>query len=289
MSSWTRATGRAPTHSTKKKKRAVKKKTYPFPILDADEITACMHDLDMDSCTVDKVSKAKPAFAKTVYECLAEYCMSVTREQMNQADFTSLEAMDGIQNPELHEQSIPKVTYFRYMTKLMSASQINDFSLLEDVIRPNPTRFIRNVSAIINFAKFREERLETHNEMTARTAELVEEKEKRRFSSFCVVCFLTTFSGVFRHFSAFSNVVDSFHDGSSVLLCFPAFPMVFETFLCFSFLNLNMGFVFFSCSLSLSLSHFSPLSFSRQKPHHRPRGFRLVFQWFCYDFRMVAL
>ena len=47
------------------------------------------------------------------------------------------------------------------------------------MIRPNPTRFIRNVSAIINFAKFREERLETHNEMTARTAELVEEKEKQ--------------------------------------------------------------------------------------------------------------
>ena len=178
QSSWTRSTGR-PSHSTKKKKRAAKKKVYPFPILTEDEIQDCMQDLEMDGCTVEKITKPKPAFVKAVYECLAEYCMNVTREQMNQADFASLEAMELVQNPELHEQSIPRVTYFRHMTKLMSASQIQDFSMLEDVIRPNPQRFIRNVSAIINFAKFREERLETHNTMTARTAELVDEKERQ--------------------------------------------------------------------------------------------------------------
>jgi kinetochore protein Nuf2 len=150
---------------------------YPFPILTADDIQVCMNDLELDGTTVEKILKPKPAFAKTVYECLAEYCMSVTREQMNQADFASLGAMELVQNPELHEQSIPTVTYFRHMQRLMLASQIPDFSYLEDVIRPNPQRFIRNVSAIINFAKFREERLETHNTMTARTAELVEEKE----------------------------------------------------------------------------------------------------------------
>ena len=179
MSSWTRATGRAPTQSTKKKKRASKKTSYPFPILTVEEVQACMKDLEMEGCTVEKLSKPKPDFVKAVYECLAEYCMLVTREQMNQADFTSLEAMELVSYPELHEQSIPKVIYFRHMTRLMVASQINDFSMLDDIIRPSSDRFLRNVSAIINFAKFREERLETHNAMTAHTAELVEEKERQ--------------------------------------------------------------------------------------------------------------
>ena len=178
MSSWTRSTGR-PSHSTKKKKRVAKKKVYPFPILNEDEIQECMNDLEMEGCTVEKLAKPKPAFAKAVYECLTQYCMMVTREEMNQADFASLEAMEVISNPELHEQSIPKVTYFRHMNKLMRASQIHDFSMLEDVIRPNATRFKRNVSAIINFAKFREEKLDVHNTMTAGSAELVEERDRQ--------------------------------------------------------------------------------------------------------------
>jgi kinetochore protein Nuf2 len=178
MSSWTRSTGRTP-HSVKKKKRPQKKKAYKFPILSESEINDTMHDLEMDSCTVEKLMKPKPQFVKAVYEILTAYCMNVTREQLNQADFTSLEAMELLRYPEHHEESIPRVTYFRHVTKLMQASLVNDFSMLEDVIRPNQERFIRNVSAAINFAKFREERLEAHNAMTARTFELEEERNRQ--------------------------------------------------------------------------------------------------------------
>ena len=125
-------------------------------------------------------------FVKEVYECLAEYCMGVTREEMNQPHFSVLENLpELVQNPELHENSIPVVTFFRHINKLMVASQIMDFSMLDDLVRPDGHRFVRNVSAIINFAKFREERLEAQKELTAasnaaaeaRNAELERQQE----------------------------------------------------------------------------------------------------------------
>eukprot|EP00946_MAST-07B_sp_MAST-7B-sp1_P004800 g4800.t1 len=174
--------GTASGKSRKKHKRKTAKKDlyYAFPILSNAEIVSCLEGLDLEGITEEKLAKPKPAFVKQVYECLAEYCMGVTHEEMNQAHFAGLsEGLDLVQNPELHEHSIPVVTYFRHVTKLMRAAQITDFSMLEDMVRPDGERFIRNISAVINFAKFREERLEAHNAMSMRTTELIEEKERQ--------------------------------------------------------------------------------------------------------------
>jgi kinetochore protein Nuf2 len=163
-----------------KKKKQKKDLYYAFPILSNAEIVSCLEGLDLEGVTEEKLAKPKPGLVKQVYECLAEYCMGVTHEEMNQAHFAGLAAgLDLVQNPELHDHSIPVVTYFRHVTKLMRAAQISDFSMLEDMVRPDGERFIRNISAVINFAKFREERLEAHNAMSVRTTELIEEKERQ--------------------------------------------------------------------------------------------------------------
>ena len=165
---------------TTNKKKKKKDLYYAFPILSNAEIVSCLEGLEMEGITEEMLAKPKPGFVKQVYECLAEYCMGVTHEEMNQANFAGLaDGLDLVQNPELHEHSIPVVTYFRQVTKLMRAAQISDFSMLEDMVRPDGERFIRNISAVINFAKFREERLEAHNAMSVRTTELLEEKERR--------------------------------------------------------------------------------------------------------------
>ena len=40
---------------------------------------------------------------------------------------------------------------------------------MRDLIKPDPKRLVRNLSAIINFAKYREERVGVYTELTRRT------------------------------------------------------------------------------------------------------------------------
>ena len=74
-------------------------------------------------------------------------------------------AIDCLQFPELHDNSIPNIVFSKNLSKLMGASGLQDFSLVKDLYKPEPARLRRNLSAIINFAKFREEKLSLFTEL----------------------------------------------------------------------------------------------------------------------------
>ena len=60
------------------------------------------------------------------------------------------------------------------MKQLMEASTVDDFSLI-DIIKPDPERFINQLSALINFVKFKLDRVKTWNELASRSVQLREE------------------------------------------------------------------------------------------------------------------
>jgi len=56
--------------------------------------------------------------------------------------------------------------------KLLVASGVSEGYTLRELIKPEPTRLRRNLSAIINFQKYREEKIEQWAEHGKRTVEL---------------------------------------------------------------------------------------------------------------------
>ena len=113
-------------------------------------------------------------------------------------------AIDALEFPELHDESIPYMAFVKNCAKLLAAAGVRDFSMqvrdllllacsrsctrimritltpvghcnglklavkddravhvpcAQDICKPDPGRLRRNLSAIINFAKFREEKL----------------------------------------------------------------------------------------------------------------------------------
>ena len=65
--------------------------------------------------------------------------------------------------------SLRLLTCYYYLSlKLMSAVGMKDFSM-QDVMAPTSKRFRRALSAIINFAKFREEQLVGYTALTEQT------------------------------------------------------------------------------------------------------------------------
>jgi kinetochore protein Nuf2 len=91
---------------------------------------------------------------REILEFLSEMCVGVTKDEMAQPAFNGLQVFN---NYELHEESIPILHAFRAVNKMMNICGIPDFSI-KDYMVPSAKRFRRQLSGIINYAKFREER-----------------------------------------------------------------------------------------------------------------------------------
>ena len=120
--------------------------------------------------TEDLLTKPTLEKMRPVYKEFVEILAGVRKEDLEQPQF---EAMEALSNPELHEESIAELSFNRALQKLMAAVGVADFAM-RDVYKPEVKRSIRNLSAIINFAKFREERMEKYQDLSQESEQLAE-------------------------------------------------------------------------------------------------------------------
>lgn len=114
-------------------------------------------------------------------------------------------AIDTLEYPELHDESIPTLAFIKSLNRLLIAAGVKDFNLqvgpvslnsgwhykvqsfwkrmsstqrpclLQDLYKPDSNRLRRNLSGIINFAKFREEKLVPYTDMQESVEHLLED------------------------------------------------------------------------------------------------------------------
>lgn len=133
---------------------------YSFPILENDELLPCLEEMEIPLSAADL---AKPTYeiVRPLFENVLTTLTGITREELNQPVFT---AIDAFEFPELHDESVPCLNFFRQLGRLLSNTGVRDFNL-RDVYKPETQRLRRHLSAIVNFAKFREEKLVAYAEM----------------------------------------------------------------------------------------------------------------------------
>eukprot|EP00281_Chroomonas_sp_CCMP1168_P000577 CAMPEP_0206266474 /NCGR_PEP_ID=MMETSP0047_2-20121206/30593_1 /ASSEMBLY_ACC=CAM_ASM_000192 /TAXON_ID=195065 /ORGANISM="Chroomonas mesostigmatica_cf, Strain CCMP1168" /LENGTH=421 /DNA_ID=CAMNT_0053694529 /DNA_START=15 /DNA_END=1280 /DNA_ORIENTATION=- len=126
-------------------------------------------------CTLsdEQLAKPNPEHITRVMEQLLDLFMGFSAEENAQIKFSGMDAFDF---PELHEYSIGQLAFNRSIMRLMHASGVHDFSL-KDIQKPEYKRLLKLFSAVINFAKFREEKVGAYEEYVERTESLVQEKE----------------------------------------------------------------------------------------------------------------
>ncbi|DAZ98771.1 TPA: hypothetical protein N0F65_003987 [Lagenidium giganteum] len=144
---------------------------YSFPVLKPADIFACIREMQI-AVSEDEIRNCDVTAIRKVLEVFIENIMGITREEMSQPAFSGLSALNF---PELHEESIPELTFFRTASKLMHACGVYDFCL-KDIQTPTPKRVRRQLSALINFAKFREERMAAFGELSRETDQLLKHK-----------------------------------------------------------------------------------------------------------------
>jgi kinetochore protein Nuf2 len=153
------------------------KQVYSFPLLKVGDILLCLNELGIpvteDELTHPEKNKEQ---IRRIYEVLTELCTGTSREELSQPGFSGLKRLSY---PELHEESIPLMNSLRACQKMMEMCAVNDFTI-KDFMEPNLKRFRRQLSGIINFAKFKEERLVLFTELTNQRESVLKEFNKSR-------------------------------------------------------------------------------------------------------------
>ena len=83
-----------------------------FPILATEEIIVSLSELGIN-ITEDDLVKARPEVLKNVFDQLIILVLNVTKDELYQAKFSGLAAVD--ENSELHEESVHIVHWMRSM------------------------------------------------------------------------------------------------------------------------------------------------------------------------------
>ncbi|KXZ46401.1 hypothetical protein GPECTOR_44g76 [Gonium pectorale] len=135
--------------------------SFSFPTnLSTDEIQQCLADLQI-YLDVNQLTKPTYEAVRPYYEQAVIALTGISREELMQPRFSALSVFEY---PELHDESIPTTNFFRHLTKLMIICGVRDFNL-NDVFKPEPARLRRNLCALINFAKFRDEKVALVDEL----------------------------------------------------------------------------------------------------------------------------
>lgn len=151
---------------------------YSFPELRTAEILQCLDDLRIPFLEAD-LTKPTSSGVLRLYEAFSEIFMGeniAIGSQKNGASSNSAVA-EILEYPELHADSIAMISFYRAVSRLMNVVGVDDFSL-KDIIRPETPRLKLVLSAIINFAKFREEQLTVFEEFNRKSDGLVEQRNK---------------------------------------------------------------------------------------------------------------
>lgn len=179
MSSFIRET--RPSLSGKSAGIQQRQQSFNFPLLSCHEIVLCLHEIGITSATDDELNnpdKNKDQ-VRRMFEHLAEIVTGTSREEMAQPAFSGLSQLNY---PELHEDSIPQINSFRACQKMMEVCSITDFSL-KDFMAPTAKRVRRQLSGIINFAKFRMERLGLLHDLTTQREAILSQLNKSKLNN----------------------------------------------------------------------------------------------------------
>lgn len=152
---------------------------YSFPILKLETIVIKLRSRMLSNSVtgihVEDLQSPNPQVIRHIMEIFVEEITGIGKEELNAGpQFSGIHCLEF---NELHEESVPELTFFRAVVKMMCACGIDDFSY-RDLIDPDPKRVKRQMSALVNFSQFRIERMAAFKEIMNHSEELISAKRK---------------------------------------------------------------------------------------------------------------
>lgn len=145
-----------------------------YPQVAVEEVLDVLHEVGLHWVTAEDINKVTQQSAYRILAHFLELLSGINQEWLEKR---RQEALVNVDHRELYEESLTWILFYREIAVLMQASQVRDFTS-HDVLRPQPKRFRRHLSALVNFYRFRQERLEEFEQFSLEMDELIERKEE---------------------------------------------------------------------------------------------------------------
>jgi len=145
---------------------------YSFPTLDEQEVIDVFAELQIP-LTKESLTKPPQGFMRDLYERCLSMLTGIRREAIT---CRNLAATQCLSDPGLYDDTIPEIQFFRELRGLMETVGIIDFSR-RDIDKPVKERTIRILSAVINFAKFRLDKMDQIEEFEEQLENLLEDRQ----------------------------------------------------------------------------------------------------------------
>jgi len=148
--------------------------SYEVPILSLKEVLDAFNTFQIP---IEDMSKPSENYVRRVYSKFMELLLGIYLENFSSVKSTSYES-SLFENPEFHEFSLGELEFRKHLYYLMSSIGVSNFSVFADVIIPDAKRFRQIVSSLINFARFRQKRIDLYEELRKESEKLLSKKEK---------------------------------------------------------------------------------------------------------------
>lgn len=146
-----------------------------WPLLKPSELATCLSQCQLNVSERD-ISRPNKDKLMEIYSML---CLLISGDNLEDCDIPNPEALEAanINRLNLYQEGLCELSIYKSITKLMKAAAIPEFSIQHDIYEATETRTVFNLSGLMNFAKFREIRLDFYSTLSQESEELLSEKE----------------------------------------------------------------------------------------------------------------
>eukprot|EP00554_Chaetoceros_debilis_P013495 CAMPEP_0194111468 /NCGR_PEP_ID=MMETSP0150-20130528/10464_1 /TAXON_ID=122233 /ORGANISM="Chaetoceros debilis, Strain MM31A-1" /LENGTH=459 /DNA_ID=CAMNT_0038800909 /DNA_START=142 /DNA_END=1521 /DNA_ORIENTATION=+ len=146
---------------------------YSFPICKNAEILECLLEvgIELSEAELTEPGRHKDK-VRAVFSSLLTLGMGLEEGFEKTTSGSLMKSRQSLPYPELHEESIANLKFLRACQKFMRVCGIHADFGNNDLAAPIPKRFKRQLSAVINFIKFKEERMGLYSERSEERDEL---------------------------------------------------------------------------------------------------------------------
>ncbi|KNC85745.1 hypothetical protein SARC_02085 [Sphaeroforma arctica JP610] len=147
--------------------------SFQPPVFSTAKLLQCMNEIGFPMSEQD-LKNPQPEELMSLYQSLVEELLGVRKIDHCQPD---LRASDCLSHPDLYEEAIPQLVFYKALVRFMEVCGIKDFSF-KDVAQPEFQRIRRIFSAVYNFYVFRHGRLQKYESVLQETEVLAESQKE---------------------------------------------------------------------------------------------------------------
>lgn len=146
-----------------------------FPLLDYSELAICLQSCDFSLATEENIARPTSQFVITLYKQIIDSFMGISSDALlkkGQEHINDATEYEGENEEAFYSESLQVLVLNKICYKFFQNIGVSDFNMM-DLYRPDTQRTKRLLSAVVNYARFREERMFDCNRFISQTEALL--------------------------------------------------------------------------------------------------------------------